>query len=25
LLVFWNVRVQHRPLKALWQRVETTK
>jgi cellulose synthase/poly-beta-1,6-N-acetylglucosamine synthase-like glycosyltransferase len=25
LLVFWNVRVRHRPLKALWQRVETTK
>ena len=25
LLVFWNVRVRRRPLKALWQRVETTK
>jgi cellulose synthase/poly-beta-1,6-N-acetylglucosamine synthase-like glycosyltransferase len=25
LLVFWNVRVRHRPLKALWRRVETTK
>ena len=25
LLVFWNVRVRHRPLKVLWQRVETTK
>jgi len=25
LLVFWNVRVRHRPLKTLWQRVETTK
>ena len=25
LLVFWNVRLRRRPLKALWQRVETTK
>ena len=25
LLVFWNVRVRRRPLRALWQRVETTK
>ena len=25
LLVFWNVRVQRRPLKILWLRVETTK
>jgi cellulose synthase/poly-beta-1,6-N-acetylglucosamine synthase-like glycosyltransferase len=25
LLVLWNVRLRRRPLKALWQRVETTK